>query len=78
MLFSCQASYRVAASEPLFRRFLVGDTGAGLTEALPGRGVGARWVRASNREISRALHITERTARNHLSKILRKLGLKDR
>lgn len=33
---------------------------------------------ASNREISRTLYITEGTAKNHISKILRKLGLRDR
>lgn len=33
---------------------------------------------ASNREISRRLYITEGTTKNHVSKILRKLGLKDR
>ena len=33
---------------------------------------------ASNREISRRLYITEGTAKNHISKILRKLGLRDR
>lgn len=33
---------------------------------------------ASNREIARALYITEGTAKNHISKILRKLGLRDR
>jgi len=33
---------------------------------------------ASNREIARSLYITEGTAKNHISKILRKLGLKDR
>jgi DNA-binding NarL/FixJ family response regulator len=33
---------------------------------------------ASNREISRRLCITEGTAKNHISKILRKLGLRDR
>ena len=33
---------------------------------------------ASNAEIARALYISEGTARNHVSKILRKLGLRDR
>jgi DNA-binding NarL/FixJ family response regulator len=33
---------------------------------------------ATNREISRRLYITEGTAKNHISKILRKLGLRDR
>lgn len=33
---------------------------------------------ASNREISRQLYITEGTTKNHVSKILRKLGFKDR
>ena len=33
---------------------------------------------ASNREIALALHITEGTAKNHLSSILRKLDLRDR
>ena len=33
---------------------------------------------ASNREISRRLYITEGTTKNHISKILRKLGLRDR
>lgn len=33
---------------------------------------------ATNAEISRALFISEGTARNHVSKILRKLGLRDR
>jgi DNA-binding NarL/FixJ family response regulator len=33
---------------------------------------------ASNREISSRLYITEGTAKNHISKILRKLGLRDR
>lgn len=33
---------------------------------------------ASNREISRLLYITEGTTKNHVSKILRKLSLKDR
>jgi len=33
---------------------------------------------ATNAEISRALYISEGTARNHVSKILRKLGLRDR
>lgn len=33
---------------------------------------------ASNKEISRRLYITEGTAKNHVSKILRKLGLNDR
>ena len=32
----------------------------------------------SNKEIARRLYITEGTAKNHVSKILRKLGLKDR
>ena len=33
---------------------------------------------ASNREIARALYISEGTAKNHISKILGKLGLRDR
>ena len=33
---------------------------------------------ASNKEIARTLYITEGTAKNHISKILRKLGLRDR
>lgn len=33
---------------------------------------------ASNRDVARALHISEGTAKNHVSKILRKLGLRDR
>ena len=33
---------------------------------------------ASNGEIARALYISEGTAKNHVSKILRKLGLRDR
>lgn len=33
---------------------------------------------ASNREIARALYISEGTAKNHISKILRKLDLRDR
>ena len=33
---------------------------------------------ASNREISRSLHITEGTAKNYISKILKKLDLRDR
>src|SRR5215204_1883496 len=33
---------------------------------------------ATNREIAHCLYITEGTAKNHISKILRKLGLKDR
>ena len=33
---------------------------------------------ASNREIARTLYITEGTTKNHISKILRKLGLRDR
>jgi DNA-binding NarL/FixJ family response regulator len=33
---------------------------------------------ATNAEIARALYISEGTARNHVSKILRKLGLRDR
>jgi DNA-binding NarL/FixJ family response regulator len=33
---------------------------------------------ATNREIARRLYITEGTAKNHISKILRKLGLRDR
>jgi DNA-binding NarL/FixJ family response regulator len=33
---------------------------------------------ATNAEIAQALYITEGTARNHVSKILRKLGLRDR
>jgi DNA-binding NarL/FixJ family response regulator len=33
---------------------------------------------AANAEIARALYISEGTARNHVSKILRKLGLRDR
>lgn len=33
---------------------------------------------ASNREISHRLFITEGTTKNHISKILRELGLKDR
>lgn len=33
---------------------------------------------ASNKDVARALHISEGTAKNHVSKILRKLGLKDR
>jgi DNA-binding NarL/FixJ family response regulator len=33
---------------------------------------------ATNAEISRALYISEGTARNHVSKVLRKLGLRDR
>lgn len=35
-------------------------------------------VGATNAEIARALYISEGTARNHVSKILRKLGLRDR
>lgn len=33
---------------------------------------------ASNRDVARALYISEGTAKNHVSKILRKLGLRDR
>ncbi len=33
---------------------------------------------ATNAEIARALYISEGTARNHVSKVLRKLGLRDR
>ncbi|AQZ60701.1 two-component response regulator [[Actinomadura] parvosata subsp. kistnae] len=33
---------------------------------------------AANREIARRLHITEGTAKNHISSCLRKLGLRDR
>ena len=33
---------------------------------------------ATNREIAHCLYITEGTAKNHISKILRKLGLRDR
>lgn len=33
---------------------------------------------ATNAEIARALYVSEGTARNHVSKILRKLGLRDR
>ena len=33
---------------------------------------------ATNREIARRLYISEGTAKNHISKILRKLGLRDR
>ena len=33
---------------------------------------------ASDREIASRLYITEGTAKNHISKILRKLGLRDR
>jgi DNA-binding NarL/FixJ family response regulator len=33
---------------------------------------------ATNREIARRLHITEGTAKNHISSCLRKLGLRDR
>ena len=33
---------------------------------------------ATNREIAYRLYITEGTAKNHISKILRKLGLRDR
>lgn len=33
---------------------------------------------ASNKEISQHLYITEGTAKNHVSKIVRKLGVKDR
>ena len=33
---------------------------------------------ATNAEIARALYISEGTARNQVSKILRKLGLRDR
>jgi DNA-binding NarL/FixJ family response regulator len=33
---------------------------------------------ASNREIAQTLYITEGTTKNHISKILRKLGLRDR
>jgi DNA-binding NarL/FixJ family response regulator len=33
---------------------------------------------ASNKDVARALHISEGTAKNHVSKILRKLGLRDR
>lgn len=33
---------------------------------------------ASNREIARALYITEGAAKNHVSKMLRKLNLRDR
>ncbi|WP_084959281.1 LuxR C-terminal-related transcriptional regulator [Thermoactinospora rubra] len=35
-------------------------------------------ARASNREIARRLHITEGTAKNHISSCLRKLSLRDR
>lgn len=40
----------------------------------------ARWVaaEASNREIARNLHLGEGTIKNHVSAILRKLGLRDR
>ena len=54
-----------------------GGSGSGLSgrEAevvnLVGRG-------ATNAEISRALYISGGTARNHVSKILRKVGLRDR
>ncbi len=33
---------------------------------------------ATNREVARALFITEGTAKNHVTSILRKLGLRDR
>ncbi len=33
---------------------------------------------ANNREISQILHITEKTAKNHVTSILSRLGLRDR
>jgi DNA-binding NarL/FixJ family response regulator len=67
----------VAELERAPRTASPGDLASGLSEresevvALVGAG-------ATNAEIARALYISEGTARNHVSKILRKLGLRDR
>jgi DNA-binding NarL/FixJ family response regulator len=58
-----------------------GGEGGGPEEALSGREaevVGLVGVGATNAEIGKALYISEGTARNHVSKILRKLGLRNR
>ncbi|GAA4920687.1 two component transcriptional regulator, LuxR family [Stackebrandtia albiflava] len=57
----------------------VGD-GGGLSELSPREHEVARLVGdgATNREIARRLYITEGTVKNHISAVLRKLGLRDR
>jgi DNA-binding NarL/FixJ family response regulator len=62
-------------TDPAERRSRPGDEILSGREVEVARLVGAG---ATNREIAHRLYITEGTAKNHISKILRKLGLRDR
>jgi DNA-binding NarL/FixJ family response regulator len=62
-------------TEPAERTSRPGDEVLSAREVEVAKLVG---VGATNREIAHRLYITEGTAKNHISKILRKLGLRDR
>ena len=62
-------------TDPAERHSRTGDEILSGREVEVARLVGAG---ATNREIGHRLYITEGTAKNHISKILRKLGLRDR
>ena len=70
-----------SAAGPLMRSSGDGPGGAGRLESLTGR---EREVLAeiakgrSNREIARALHVSEKTIKAHVSSVLGKLGVQDR